>query len=652
MKRVFLFIALLLSAHALFAANPSARTGTRMVFDESSGFTILFGGETAVDTGTVQSYHPNETWIWTGDHWIQRFPANSPPGRSSPAMVYDSNRARIVLFGGRSGTSDLADTWVYDDRDWTQIQTGDVPSARSFPGAAYDRARDRVVLFGGGTTTTATNGTITITNLYDTWEFDGTNWTKVIDNGPTVIRPMLVYDEVRNQTLLVGEDDKLAPLMYVYDPAARTWTQITPAAMPPCANQAALTFQRSTGTVLLVGGVCVTSTSSSPVSEEIWSWDGSTWTKLETKSAITRVTNQALAYDAARNVTVEFGGTEAYGSPTSATHSFDPSLGDDTHAGDWVPHDTNANVPGPRSLAPLRADPVNKIVYLLNGLTDGSYFTDFWMYQNGGWQKITADNTPSCGTPFAAFDTDRSKLVAVCNDGTTSEWDGTAWKAFSDLKTKPSFRRFSAMVYDQSLKKTVLYGGYDDSNYVDNTWLWDGTQWSEQKKKAAPARGLTAMWFDPVLHKTVLFGGIGRPHPQDRLQRYVDMWSLDSNGWTEVKPSTLPTTRYGAQVAVDPRTGHAILFGGLRLDIDSKGLQKQVYANDMWEWDGSSWKQLTTNGSPTPRENASMAFDYGRNNFVLFGGWSGYYLSDLWLLDGDTWRVIPETLKRQRSVRH
>jgi hypothetical protein len=208
------------------------------------------------------------------------------------------------------------------------------------------------------------------------------------------------------------------------------------------------------------------------------------------------------------------------------------------------------------------------------------------------------------------------------------------------------------MVYDQSLKKTVLYGGYDDSNYVDNTWLWDGTQWSEQKKRAAPARGLTAMWFDPVLHKTVLFGGIGRPHPQDRLQRYVDMWSLDSNGWTEVKPSTLPTTRYGAQVAVDPRTGHAILFGGLRLDIDSKGLQKQVYANDMWEWDGSSWKQLTTNGSPTPRENASMAFDYGRNNFVLFGGWSGYYLSDLWLLDGDTWRVIPETLKRQRSVRH
>ncbi|HEY3057011.1 MAG TPA: hypothetical protein VGK31_13885, partial [Thermoanaerobaculia bacterium] len=87
-------------------------------------------------------------------------------------------------------------------------------------------------------------------------------------------------------------------------------------------------------------------------------------------------------------------------------------------------------------------------------------------------------------------------------------------------------------------------------------------------------------------------------------------------------------------------------------EVDSKGLQKQVYANDMWEWDGSNWKQLTTDGAPTPRENASMEFDYSRDNFVLFGGWAGYYLSDSWVLDGNTWRVVPETMKRQRSVRH
>jgi len=34
---MFLTAALLLSAQALLAANPSARTGTRMVYDESKG---------------------------------------------------------------------------------------------------------------------------------------------------------------------------------------------------------------------------------------------------------------------------------------------------------------------------------------------------------------------------------------------------------------------------------------------------------------------------------------------------------------------------------------------------------------------------------------------------------------------------------------
>jgi hypothetical protein len=298
----------------------------------------------------------------------------------------------------------------------------------------------------------------------------------------------------------------------------------------------------------------------------------------------------------------------------------------------------------------MRADPTNKVVYLLNGLSDGATFSDFWMYQNGGWQRITAENTPTCGTPFAAFDTDRSKLVAMCNDGSTFEWDGTAWKAFTDLKPVPTFRRFAAMTYDATLKKTVVFGGWDEADYVNTTWLWDGTSWSEVKNNRAPARALTAMWYDPILKKTVIYGGLGRPSPSDRLQRYNDMWSLGSNGWTEIKPAALPQTRYGAQVAVDPRNGHALLFGGLRLDVDSKGIQRQVYANDLWDWDGTTWKQIQTNNVPPGRENGAMAFDYSRNAFVIFGGYAGYYLSDTWTLEGDTWRVIPEQTGRRRSV--
>jgi len=53
LRRTFLAAALLMSAQALLAANPSARTGVRMVYDESAGSTVLFGGITATDAGTA-----------------------------------------------------------------------------------------------------------------------------------------------------------------------------------------------------------------------------------------------------------------------------------------------------------------------------------------------------------------------------------------------------------------------------------------------------------------------------------------------------------------------------------------------------------------------------------------------------------------------
>lgn len=663
LRRTFFVAALLLAATALFANNPPALTGSRMAYNESNGYTYMFGGVTTFDAGASAYFNPTETWLWNGLRWLQLFPSHVPAGRSSQVMVYEPSKNAFVMFGGRVGggttATDIGDTWIFANGDWTQITTGDAPSPRAFAGAAYDPARGRTVLFGGSNTVPPPIGTAvppTVTNYYDTWEFDGSTWTKVADNGPQVYTPMLVYDEARSQMLLIGQDIAFKPLMYSYDPGTHAYTQITPQTMPPCANHSAVVFQRAPGTVYLSGGVCVTNTYSSPVLEEAYSWDGTNWTKLVTKSSITKTSDLAMTYDARRSLVVTFGGTQAYAAPVAFTYTFDPSLADATVTpptnGDWISHDPNTVTPGPRALAAFQADPVNKVIYLLGGNTDGTTFTDFWTYQNGGWARITADNTPACGTPYAAFDTDRSKLVVACSDGTIAEWDGSAWKTFPDLKTKPSFTRFAAMVYDPTLKRTVLYGGYNDSDYVNNTWEWDGTAWTELRKHNAPSRAMTAMWYDPILKKTVLFGGVGRPSAQDAVERYDDMWGLDNtNGWTEMKPGVLPNTRYGAQIATDPNTGHTFLLGGLRLDSEIKNgntLYHQVYADDMWEWDGSKWTQVAMNNTPGPRESGAFAYDYGRNEFVLFGGWSGYYHGDLWRLTGSEWHIVPESMKRGR----
>jgi hypothetical protein len=305
------------------------------------------------------------------------------------------------------------------------------------------------------------------------------------------------------------------------------------------------------------------------------------------------------------------------------------------------------------------SDPADNVIWLYGGVSTGNALTDLWSYQDGHFTVTVSDTAPSsCPSPAGAWDNDRSKLVIFCAatgfiyeyTPATNVWTNPA------PKHSPATRSFSSLVYDQHLKKSVLFGGWNGSNFLDDTWVWDGTDWTQVTKNPPPSRELQSMWYDPILQKTVIFGGLGRLTSQDRLTRYDDMWQFDGTGWVEIKPTTLPGTRYGASVAVDPRNGHTVLLGGLQL-TGPDTLQVQVYASDTWEWDGTNWAQFTPNGTPAARENAPFAFDTQRNEFVAFAGYGGYYLSDLWTLNrpvsaGASWNWRPwadSTLRRRAA---
>jgi hypothetical protein len=650
-RQVVLAILAVFTATAAFATNPSARYETRMVWDAQSMHMILFGGATGTDSGTRKIYRLDDTWEFSGSRWVQRYPAHTPAGRSAHSMVYDTNRSRIVMFGGRSDTADLGDTWVYQNNDWTQLNPATAPPARQLAGAAYDVARDRIVLFGG--TETSADGK-TLTPVHDTWEFDGTTWKQIGGEGPAISKPLLAYDAARNQVIMLGLDATVATQMYAYDPAAGTWNQLKPTTLPPCVNEGGLAYQEANHTLVYTGGVCTNATGA----DETYEWDGTNWNKITLLLADSRVFGAAFAYDPDRQVATLFGGSPVVGLPVSDTWVY--------ASGAWFVV-TDSSRPGPRSLFVFTTDPVNNTIWLFGGTDDFTTFSDFWRYDNGAWTQVVAEGGPvGCVSPTAAFDTDRSKLVVVCADAsTTYEWDGAAWKSFAiGTKNAPPFHRFASMAYDQTLKKTVLFGGFDATNYLDQTWLWDGATWTQQKKNPPSARILASMWYDPALKKTVIYGGIGRVTSTDRVTRYSDMWTFDGNGWTQLTPTgtatgSTPGMRYGAQTAIDPRSNHVLLFGGLRVDTNPPIPPStapdvvQVYANDQWEWDGSVWTQIHAENAPPPRENGRIAFDSTRNEMVMFGGYAGHFLSDLWSYNPTKWQVkILDPIGPRRRVAH
>lgn len=643
-KRLFFtVVAALLVSTSLLADSPSPRAFSRMVYDPTSGLTILFGGQSAFDRGTQLTYETNETWVFNGTRWTQRYPATRPLARSQHGMVFDTLRNRVVMFGGRTVSSVnfaiFGDTWIYQNENWSELHPASAPSSRVAPAMAYDPIRDRIVLFGGSVF--GTDGR-TLQPIHDHWEFDGSVWQKISLTAPDVDKPTMVWDGARSQMVMLGIDDAFKTLMYTYDAATTTWNKVTPTAQAPCANEVTLTYQPHNQTILLVGGIC------SGTYDPAYTYDGTTWTKVEATAGIGYIYGHTVAYDTRRNVPVVYGGAEAISTPRAITYQY--------INGNWSVIDEDIR-PDPRSQAAFVSDPVNKVIWMYGGLSqhESFYLGDFWRYQNGQWASIPLSDTApkDCGAPYGALDTDRAKLIINCSGGVNYEMNlsDQVWTKF-DPSTKPGPRRFASFEYDPVQKRTVLYGGFDGFNYLNDTWVWNGSSWTEIKNKRADARALTTMWFDPKLNKMVIYGGIGQPSRDDAVKRYNDMWQLESGttGWTKMTITATPGERFGAKVLVDPRTNRVMLFGGIRVDQVTDKVRAQVFANDVWEWDGA-WKKIETAQVPPGRENFMMAYDPFANNIAMFGGYAGFYYSDLWTSpDWLTWQVRQDSINNRRRA--
>jgi hypothetical protein len=123
-----------------------------MAYDPNRQATTLFGGRLA-DGQAV-----GDTWAWDGAVWTQ-LGEDDALARSRHAMVYDSGRGVMVVFGGMKG-SQLKDTLEWDGAAWKQVATSG-PPRRMYHAMAYDSARKAIVLFGGW------DGS----PLADTWEY-------------------------------------------------------------------------------------------------------------------------------------------------------------------------------------------------------------------------------------------------------------------------------------------------------------------------------------------------------------------------------------------------------------------------------------------------------------------------------------------------
>ena len=79
----------------------------------------------------------------------------------------------------------------------------------------------------------------------------------------------------------------------------------------------------------------------------------------------------------------------------------------------------------------------------------------------------------------------------------------------STCLNSPPARFYHSMAYDSAKGKVVVFGGGDAfGNYLNDTWVWNGSDWTEEPGTGAPApRFSQAMAYDASDGELVLFGG-------------------------------------------------------------------------------------------------------------------------------------------------
>lgn len=214
--------------------KPAARCNASAAFDSARNVVVLFGGDTCAVTEPEFAPVDQKTFEWNGANWAQKS-STGPAKRTGAGMAYDVARGKTVLFGGSGarvggrGTF-LNDTWEWNGSTWTRVATPAAPSARTGVGMVYDSARAKIVLFGGMEFRPGGNG-----HLADTWEYDGATWTKI--ETPILPQPLaehglrlhgMTFDSCRGKTVVFGGEQTWgygSPDLFMYDGAA--WTQVT-----------------------------------------------------------------------------------------------------------------------------------------------------------------------------------------------------------------------------------------------------------------------------------------------------------------------------------------------------------------------------------------------------------------------------------------
>ena len=355
------------------------------------------------------------------------------------------------------------------------------------------------------------------------------------------------------------------------------WVDITAGLLgqPPSRANASAAWDAADGEYLLFGG----ESSSKVVLGDTWAFKAGSWIQVNTTPSPPARFGAGLAYDPLGPYVVLFGGNNSTGT-INDTWAF--------HVGKWT-RLTPSNPPRGRSFPAMQYDPAAGEVIMFGGYIQNNQQSRATWGFDGNWSP------PWAGGPGA-----------------------------------PPARVGGSMVYDAAPPTQLLmFGGWDPETphriLLNDTWVfnWSGPpitgsgNWMNFSKIAAPpARYDSAVVFDSSEQKVVLFGGVNVTGVVLR-----DVWLWNSSHWAQASFPTLPSGRFGAAVAPSPDPGAFPNTTSVPILLFSGSTGNGILANDDWYFGALSVSALPPRATPPVLDQSFK----GHVSVFKFGGNSSFY---------------------------
>lgn len=271
-----------------------------------------------------------------------------------------------------------------------------------------------------------------------------------------------------------------------------------------------------------------------------------------------------------------------------------------------------------------------------------NYLNETWIFTGTDWTNLSTNTINSSPIPLRAngvMSYDGTNVMLFGGQGGSSStgglndtwlWNGTTWSQATP--TTAPFARWNAEAAYIGSNTVVMFGGCNLLYNILETWAWNGSTkaWSQVAvaNGAGPAARTSHMFAGDTSSKAVLFGG------QGTNSQFNDTWTYTTAaGWVQLNPATSPSVRSNGNLVYDSVNSIWVLFGGSN---------EYYYDTATWTFNGTTWTKAVTGGTsatPPGRVGAQMAFDVTSGKTILFGGIganNSYPLNDTWSFNGAT----------------